>query len=98
MVAFETLTEGHDAREVDVVHGQVEVQEGGGFGEELGEGDGACRGQLGRGEKESFEGGVERKCRAQRLNLERGTVRGERHERRGWDVHLQEQAQNRDFG
>jgi len=53
----------------DVVHGQVEVQERSGFGEELGEGNGACRGHLGRGEKEAFEGGVECKCRTQRLNL-----------------------------
>jgi len=70
MVRFETFAEYHDAREIDVVHSQVEVQEGGGFGEELGEGNGVYRGQLGRGEKEAFEGGVECERRTQRLDLE----------------------------
>ena len=80
MVCFETLAERHDPRKVDVIHRQVEVYQGGRFGEKLGEGDGACRGQLRRGEKETFEGGVERECRSQRLDLERGVghVRGER--------------------
>lgn len=99
MVRFETFAERHDAREVDVVHGQVEVQEGGRFGEELGEGDGACRGQLGRREKEAFEGSVECKCSTQRLDLESelSTANGIR-KKDGWDVHPQEQAPSRGFG
>jgi len=84
MVRFETFAERHDAREVDVVHGQVEVQEGGGFGEELGEGDGACRGHLGRGEKEAFEGGVECKRCTQRLDLESELLEANGMRKKNW--------------
>ena len=65
MVRFETLAERHYPSEVDRVHGQIEVHQRSRFGEKLGEGDGTCRSELGRGEKEAFEGGVECKRGAQ---------------------------------
>lgn len=48
MVRFQALAERHYPGEVDVVDGQVEVEERRGFREELGEGDRTCRGELRR--------------------------------------------------
>ena len=68
-VRFQAGAERHDAREVDLVQGQVEMEERGGLGEELGEGDRARGGECGLGEEESFECGVERKSCAEGLDL-----------------------------
>ena len=58
------------------------MEEGRRLGEELGEGDRAWGGELGRGEEEPFEGCVEGECGAEGLDLggrEKG--RGEWRER-----------------
>lgn len=102
MVRFQPLAERHYPREVDLVHRQVEVHEGGGFGQELGKRDRACRGELCRGEKEPFERRVERKRRAQRLDLtlsQPGDQLAERGvEKEDDDVRRREQAPNKGFG
>ena len=69
MVRLEPRAERHDARNVEHVARQVEVQQRRRFRQKLGERDGPRRRHVRRGQEEPLERRVERECRSQRLDL-----------------------------
>ena len=74
MVRFQARTKRHHARDIQVVHREVEVKEGAGLREEFGERNGAGGGHLSGRKEEALKGGVEGECSAEGLDLRGGSV------------------------
>ena len=69
MIRFETRAQRHDTCNVQIVHGEIQVQKRCRLWQELCQCDGAERGEACRRHKEPLEGRIESKGSSERLNL-----------------------------